>query len=593
HCHTLLWIHESARVHRDEDINLYVLAELPSEDVDPECYRIISEFMMHCPCGLANPFASCSQDRTRYRVVARLSTSRVDRTDTTAPAGSTSSPQVVVDEIKNYLDARYISPHEACWRIFEFEIYYREPAVQILSVHLQNMQRIVFRERDRLDSIVVDAHKKKTTLTEWLDYNEHNTDGRHLTYLNFPSEYVWYANRDLFYQRMLLCHQKCCRSFPGIRTVNDVVYPTCRTACEALGLLEDDREWEITLQEAAITATPAELWTLFAHILTFCHVSDPVRLWERTWRSMSEDIPYTSSISLNLPDLHIDDADLEDYVLYELEGCLNHCSKSLTDFGLRLPPEHLMSVLRNRLLMEEKSYGTRLIVTQLLPKVIEAQIITGTRISQKVFIPRIPLTIKDPRRPFVFKRKQFPVKVCYAMTINKSQGQSLKKIGIYLTEPVFGHGQLYVALSRATTPDGLKILTTSHSNEFPNATKNIVYKDFLSELEMPQGTPIEANMDAKDADYFNQLLPLLKAYRISDSPSVSQGTTSKAVVPLKQIRRLFPRVQRPKLLYSWTRQSDLKDYGKDRGLRSMITAGMTAQSCCVWLFGVRFSSAKN
>ncbi|GJW17179.1 hypothetical protein Tco_0024615 [Tanacetum coccineum] len=43
------------------------------------------------------------------------------------------------------------------------------------------------------------------------------------------------------------------------------------------------------------------------------------------------------------------------------------------------------------------------------------------------------------------------------------------------------------------------------------------------------------------------------------------------------IRRLFPRVQRPKLLYSRTRQSDLKDYGKDRGLRSMKTAGKTAQ----------------
>nr|GFC99720.1 DNA helicase [Tanacetum cinerariifolium] len=64
---------------------------------------------------------------------------------------------------------------------------------------------------------------------------------------------------------------------------------------------------------------------------------------------MSEDIPYVCSMSLNLPGLHIDDSDLEDYTLYESETCLNHSSKSLTDFGLRFPPAHLMYVLTKRL----------------------------------------------------------------------------------------------------------------------------------------------------------------------------------------------------------------------------------------------------
>ncbi|GKB44698.1 DNA helicase [Tanacetum coccineum] len=118
------------------------------------------------------------------------------------------------------------------------------------------------------------------------------------------------------------------------------------------------------MQEAVGTATPAELQTLFAHILTFCHVMDPVSLWGRVWRSMSKDLPYTSSISLNIPNLHIHDSQLEDYVLYELEGCLNHCSRSLTYFGLRLPPEDLMSVLRNRLLMEEKCYKQELLAKE-------------------------------------------------------------------------------------------------------------------------------------------------------------------------------------------------------------------------------------
>nr|GEX06301.1 DNA helicase [Tanacetum cinerariifolium] len=130
------------------------------------------------------------------------------------------------------------------------------------------------------------------------------------------------------------------------------------------------------MKEAACTATPPELRTLFAHILTFCQVTDPVSLWCHIWGTMSEDLPYASSVSLNIPNLHIYDSQLEDYVLYELEGCLNHCSRSLTDFGLRLPLEDLMSVLRNRLLMEEKSYNRELLAREkdrLLRKLNENQ----------------------------------------------------------------------------------------------------------------------------------------------------------------------------------------------------------------------------
>ncbi|KAJ9567245.1 hypothetical protein OSB04_003211 [Centaurea solstitialis] len=79
--------------------------------------------------------------------------------------------------------------------------------------------------------------------------------------------------------------------------------------------------------------------------------------------------------------------------------------------------------------------------------------------------------------------KAIPVKLCYAMTINKSQEHSLNKIGIYLPEPIFGHGQLYVALSRATLPTGLKILIKQQENQPRCCTKNIVYSDFLRRVD--------------------------------------------------------------------------------------------------------------
>ena len=66
--------------------------------------------------------------------------------------------------------------------------------------------------------------------------------------------------------------------------------------------------------------------------------------------------------------------------------------------------------------------GTRLVVTQLFERIIEAKILVGNNIGHIVFIPRITLTTTESKWPFIFKRRQFPVRPCYALTINKSKG---------------------------------------------------------------------------------------------------------------------------------------------------------------------------
>ncbi|KAL4143377.1 hypothetical protein QTP88_005714 [Uroleucon formosanum] len=90
--------------------------------------------------------------------------------------------------------------------------------------------------------------------------------------------------------------------------------------------------------------------------------------------------------------------------------------------------------------------GTHLRITDLQKNLIEAQIMTGSAKGESVVIPRIPMIPSD--YPFQFKRIQFPVKVCFAMTINKSQGQTLKIAGIEVREDCFSHGQFYVVCSR-------------------------------------------------------------------------------------------------------------------------------------------------
>ncbi|XP_035845652.1 uncharacterized protein LOC110934133 [Helianthus annuus] len=126
--------------------------------------------------------------------------------------------------------------------------------------------------------------------------------------------------------------------------------------------------------------------------------------------------------------------------------------------------------------------STRLQISFLGKRVIEAEVISGGNIGTRVFIPRINIIPSNKKIPFQFQRRQFPLSVCFAMTINKSQGQSLSRVGLYLKDPAFTHGQLYVALSRVKTREGVKILIFDADGKPTNKTSNVVYKEVFTSL---------------------------------------------------------------------------------------------------------------
>ena len=143
---------------------------------------------------------------------------------------------------------------------------------------------------------------------------------------------------------------------------------------------------------------------------------------------------------------------------------------------LRLKVGCIVMLLRNLNMNMGLCNGTRLIVTHLHQNIIECRRFNHPDDEPPILIPRICVIASKGKYPFDLKRRQFPLRLAFSVTINKSQGQTFDKVGLYLRMPVFGHGQFYVACSRVRNPNDLIILNQGQLNK----TKNIVYTELLS-----------------------------------------------------------------------------------------------------------------
>nr|GEZ43415.1 DNA helicase [Tanacetum cinerariifolium]GEZ44980.1 DNA helicase [Tanacetum cinerariifolium] len=281
HRHTLLWVDSTSRIRIAEDVDRFVSAELPDPRTDPEGYNVVSKVMMHGPCGAASFKAPCMKDDKCSKMFSKKFNQKTffdenghvhyRRRDTEYCGWSK-----LIKYLFKYISKGTDRVFARVSRSIGESSTSATPSRQLYkySSAFGRHASITFRDEDRLEIMIDLPGKKSTTLTEWFAFNEANEVGKHLSYLEFSSEFLWYSNRkswsprknskssigrlayvhptsgELFFLGMLLCHQKACKDFWEVQTVNGIFYPTYRAACQALGLLGDDKEWEIAFEEA-------------------------------------------------------------------------------------------------------------------------------------------------------------------------------------------------------------------------------------------------------------------------------------------------------------------------------------------------------
>lgn len=95
------------------------------------------------------------------------------------------------NEIKEYLDCRYICEQDACWWILGYDIHRHHPPVERMPVHLPDENFISFSARAKIKSLIEQEFLRRTMRTQWFVINQTDATARDLTYAQFPSRWRW------------------------------------------------------------------------------------------------------------------------------------------------------------------------------------------------------------------------------------------------------------------------------------------------------------------------------------------------------------------------------------------------------------------
>jgi hypothetical protein len=417
HAHIIVFLKPHAKLHTPEQVDGLMSSELPMNN--PELLELIKKFMIHGPCGEQNKKSPCMINNAcskgfpkpfnEHTSITEDSYARTKRLDTGQSVQTGNNGRYRVDnrwvvchskyliwkyrchinvesissvkavkyifkyvykghdrttmrfgtaqnEIRLYLDARYVSSCEANWRLYFFEVQDHEPSVLRLAVHLPQQQAVVIHpNRDTLQEALERHENRDTTLTGWFKANALHQDDviNNTLYQDFPNKMVWHKDRrvwtvrqqsfqigrmyyahptagERFYLRLLLTVVTGATSYEDLRTHQGVLYPNFREACIAYGLTEDDNEWHQCLEEAKHMAVGRQMRHLFVTILKDCNPSNPRALWDTFWQDICDDLK-RHAVFLNR-DEEPSEEEIQDYGLYLIDQLLIQSGKSLQNW---------------------------------------------------------------------------------------------------------------------------------------------------------------------------------------------------------------------------------------------------------------------
>ncbi|XP_042005907.1 uncharacterized protein LOC121754649 [Salvia splendens] len=283
----------------------------------------------------------CNQSRS-IKYLFKYINKGYDRVTSFCETGS-NGVEKIVDEVSLFYDCRYISSCEAAWRIFGYDIQYKNSAVERSSFHLPNEQYVVFEDSEPLERVVNRNSVRESQFLAWMEANKKFVGGRDLTYVEFPRKFVWNTDHwklrkqrysigrffyvppgsgDMYYLRCLLNVIRGATSYEDIKCVNGIQYATFRDACYALGLLDDDKEYIDGITEASLWASAHSIRLLFVSLLLSETLARPDIVWTSCWKYLCEDVVHKQRKILHHPVLVLGDDEIQNLGLLEIEKLL-------------------------------------------------------------------------------------------------------------------------------------------------------------------------------------------------------------------------------------------------------------------------------
>ncbi|KAK9676401.1 hypothetical protein RND81_11G074600 [Saponaria officinalis] len=408
HVHMVLWLHQDYKFSTAEDIDNIICVELPDKEHEPELYKVVSELIIHGPCGMANKQSPCMVDGKCSKYFPKKLTDNTTIDSGGYPVYRQRDDGRIAEKNGSFLDNRHVVPYNPYLLLryrahINIEWCNQTRSIKYLFKYINKGNDCVIaavsHSRDEGETSDVDEIKMyydcryvsaceavwrifgfeihyRTPPVQSLKFEE----ARHLTYVEFPTKFVW--NKEIrqwtprkqrftigriyhippnsgekYYLRVLLNHVKGPTSFEDIRTIDGVLYSSYKEVCYALGLLDDDKEYIDAITEASLWGSAHYLRHLFAMILLSESMSRPEIVWESTWQYLTDDVLYRQRRLLQIDDFDLYAEQLRHHALAEIEKILQKNGINLQKHpNMPLPDETLISESHNKLIQSELMY---------------------------------------------------------------------------------------------------------------------------------------------------------------------------------------------------------------------------------------------